>query len=148
MTRSQLAAIIHKAIEDALTQKSGRIGYQPPNPEEKGGAHPCMESRASLFPITKKGRQLKRRKDSRWGKGLACVVLLVALEEHEKSQSILCRARWRPTPFTEEVLLEELPFNFHSPHLGDYDGSTDPEKHLYKFENVTLLHQYSDVIKC
>ncbi|XP_042446403.1 uncharacterized protein LOC122031346 [Zingiber officinale] len=34
------------------------------------------------------------------------------------------------------------------PAIGEYDGSKDPEDHLRKFRNATLLHQYSDTVKC
>lgn len=54
-------------------------------------------------------------------KGLA----RVTPEEHEESQSTLFRVRRRPTPFTKEIIVEELPSNFHSLCLGEYDGSTD-----------------------
>ncbi|XP_073133730.1 uncharacterized protein [Henckelia pumila] len=43
---------------------------------------------------------------------------------------------------------EELPANFKQPTLGEYDGSSDPEEHLGRFENAALLHRYSDAIKC
>ncbi|XP_042419204.1 uncharacterized protein LOC122007402 [Zingiber officinale] len=50
-------------------------------------------------------------------------------------------------PFSTRVLGEKLPKGYRPPAIGEYDGSHDPEDHLRKFRNATLLHQYSDVIK-
>ncbi|XP_073138437.1 uncharacterized protein [Henckelia pumila] len=54
----------------------------------------------------------------------------------------------RESPFSLAILEEELPDSFKKPSVGEYDGSTDPEEHMGRFENASLLHQYSDGIKC
>ncbi|XP_073138042.1 uncharacterized protein [Henckelia pumila] len=54
----------------------------------------------------------------------------------------------RESPFARAILDEELPANFKQPTLGEYDGSSDPEEHLGRFENAALLHRYTDAIKC
>ncbi|XP_073137634.1 uncharacterized protein [Henckelia pumila] len=54
----------------------------------------------------------------------------------------------RESPFARAILDEELPANFKQPTLGEYDGSSDPEEHLGRFENAGMLHRYSDAIKC
>ncbi|XP_073051186.1 uncharacterized protein [Primulina eburnea] len=33
-------------------------------------------------------------------------------------------------------------------NVGEYDGNTNPEVHLGRFENAALLHQYSDRVRC
>ncbi|KAI3465895.1 hypothetical protein Pfo_022558 [Paulownia fortunei] len=53
----------------------------------------------------------------------------------------------RGIPFTEEVIMDDLPANFISLNY-DYDGTTDPWEHLCRFENSALLHRYSDGVKC
>ncbi|KAI3473419.1 hypothetical protein Pfo_031358, partial [Paulownia fortunei] len=53
----------------------------------------------------------------------------------------------RGIPFTEEVMMDDLPTNFRSLNY-DYDGTTDPWEHLCRFENSALLHRYSDGVKC
>ncbi|KAI3468832.1 hypothetical protein Pfo_025495 [Paulownia fortunei] len=53
----------------------------------------------------------------------------------------------RGIPFTEEVMMDDLPANFRSLNY-DYDGTTDPWEHLCRFENSALLHRYSDGVKC
>ncbi|XP_073152514.1 uncharacterized protein [Henckelia pumila] len=58
------------------------------------------------------------------------------------------RPMQRESPFARAILDEELPVNFKKPTLGEYDGSSDPEEHLGRFENAALLHRYSDAIKC
>ncbi|KAL0355603.1 UNVERIFIED_CONTAM: hypothetical protein Sradi_4007200 [Sesamum radiatum] len=32
--------------------------------------------------------------------------------------------------------------------LAEYNGTTDPQEHLSRFENAALLHRYTDGIKC
>ncbi|XP_073049438.1 uncharacterized protein [Primulina eburnea] len=54
----------------------------------------------------------------------------------------------RESPLSLEILNEDLPVNFRQPTVKDYDGSTDPEEHLGRFNNSALLHRYSDGVKC
>ncbi|KAL0463041.1 UNVERIFIED_CONTAM: hypothetical protein Slati_0191700 [Sesamum latifolium] len=51
-------------------------------------------------------------------------------------------------PFTEAVMVDELPMNYRTPTIAEYDGTTDPMEHLSGFENAALLHRYTDGIKC
>ncbi|KAL0458849.1 UNVERIFIED_CONTAM: hypothetical protein Slati_0512100 [Sesamum latifolium] len=51
-------------------------------------------------------------------------------------------------PFTEEVMADELPVNYRTPAIAEYDGTIDPQEHLSRFENAALLHRYTDGIKC
>lgn len=48
--------------------------------------------------------------------------------------------------FSEEILSDELPFNFKSLTF-EYDGITDPYEHLVRFENAFLLHRYCESVK-
>ncbi|KAL0428270.1 UNVERIFIED_CONTAM: hypothetical protein Slati_3001800 [Sesamum latifolium] len=50
--------------------------------------------------------------------------------------------------FIEEVMADDLPVNCRTPAIAEYDGTTDPQKHLSRFENAALLHLYTDGIKC
>ncbi|XP_075514389.1 uncharacterized protein LOC142549336 [Primulina tabacum] len=52
------------------------------------------------------------------------------------------------SPFSLAILEEGLPPNFRQPNVGEYDGHSDPEEHLGRFENAALLHQYTDGVKC
>ncbi|KAL0456178.1 UNVERIFIED_CONTAM: hypothetical protein Slati_0957000 [Sesamum latifolium] len=51
-------------------------------------------------------------------------------------------------PFTEVVMADELPMNYRTPAITEYDGTTDPVEHLAHFENAALLHRYTDDIIC
>ncbi|XP_075474704.1 uncharacterized protein LOC142505554 [Primulina tabacum] len=51
-------------------------------------------------------------------------------------------------PFSLSILEEGLPPNFRQSNVGEYDGHTDPEEHLGRFENAAMLHQYSDGVRC
>ncbi|KAL0455792.1 UNVERIFIED_CONTAM: hypothetical protein Slati_0918400 [Sesamum latifolium] len=55
--------------------------------------------------------------------------------------------RWG-VPFTEIIMADELPLNYRTLAITEYDGAADPMEHLSRFENVALLHRYTDGIKC
>ncbi|XP_073272400.1 uncharacterized protein [Primulina huaijiensis] len=54
----------------------------------------------------------------------------------------------RGSPISLTILEEGLPPNFRQSNIGEYDGHTDPEEHMGRFENAALLHQYSDGVRC
>ncbi|XP_075507473.1 uncharacterized protein LOC142544296 [Primulina tabacum] len=58
------------------------------------------------------------------------------------------RAVTKGCPFAEIIVREPLPGNFKSAKVKNYDGNTDPEEHLARFENMAMLHCYTDRIKC
>ncbi|XP_075473369.1 uncharacterized protein LOC142504378 [Primulina tabacum] len=58
------------------------------------------------------------------------------------------RAITRGCPFADIIVREPLPGNFKSAKIKDYDGNADPEEHLARFENMAMLHCYTDRIKC
>ncbi|KAL0437551.1 UNVERIFIED_CONTAM: hypothetical protein Sradi_0463000 [Sesamum radiatum] len=45
-------------------------------------------------------------------------------------------------------MADELPLNCRTPAIAEYNGTADPMEHLSRFENATLLHRYTDGIKC
>ncbi|KAL0453710.1 UNVERIFIED_CONTAM: hypothetical protein Slati_1349100 [Sesamum latifolium] len=49
---------------------------------------------------------------------------------------------------TGRPLHYELPLNYRTPAIAEYDGAADPMEHLSRFKNVALLHRYTDGIKC
>ncbi|KAL2237546.1 UNVERIFIED_CONTAM: hypothetical protein Sindi_0946300 [Sesamum indicum] len=51
-------------------------------------------------------------------------------------------------PFTNAVMVDELPINCCTLAIAECGGSTDPREHLSHFENITMLHKYTERIKC
>ncbi|XP_073294524.1 uncharacterized protein [Primulina huaijiensis] len=51
-------------------------------------------------------------------------------------------------PFFNIIVQEPLLGHFKSAKIKEYDGSSDPEEHLARFENMAMLHCYADQIKC
>ncbi|KAL0461287.1 UNVERIFIED_CONTAM: hypothetical protein Slati_0016300 [Sesamum latifolium] len=45
-------------------------------------------------------------------------------------------------------MADELLINCRTPAIAEYDGTSDPMEHLSRFENVAVLHQYTDGITC
>ncbi|XP_073025198.1 uncharacterized protein [Primulina eburnea] len=58
------------------------------------------------------------------------------------------RAFSKGCPYAEIIVWESLPENFKFTKVKDYDGNADPEEHLARFENMVMLHCYTDRIKC
>ncbi|XP_057791043.1 uncharacterized protein LOC131008166 [Salvia miltiorrhiza] len=51
------------------------------------------------------------------------------------------------SPFSDDILANTLPRSYKPISL-DYDGTTDPEVHLNRFEGLVTLHMYTGGIKC
>ncbi|XP_057793194.1 uncharacterized protein LOC131009789 [Salvia miltiorrhiza] len=51
------------------------------------------------------------------------------------------------SPFSADILADTLPQSY-KPISMDYDGTTDPEVHLNRFEGLVTLHMYTEGIKC
>ncbi|KAL0412954.1 UNVERIFIED_CONTAM: hypothetical protein Sradi_1497100 [Sesamum radiatum] len=51
-------------------------------------------------------------------------------------------------PFTEGVMEDDLPVNCQTLAIAEYDGTTDPQEHLSRFDNAALLHRNTGGIKC
>ncbi|KAL0444036.1 UNVERIFIED_CONTAM: hypothetical protein Slati_2126300 [Sesamum latifolium] len=80
---------------------------------------------------------------------------LVRLEQLQKGlQDVKYQIEGAPedkrqgVPFTETIMIDELPLNCRTPAIAEYDGTTNPMEHLSRFENAALLHRYTDGIKC
>ncbi|KAL2237258.1 UNVERIFIED_CONTAM: hypothetical protein Sindi_0917500, partial [Sesamum indicum] len=43
---------------------------------------------------------------------------------------------------------DDLSENCRTTAIAEYDGTTDPQEHLSRIENATLLHKCMDMIKC
>ncbi|KAL2225094.1 UNVERIFIED_CONTAM: hypothetical protein Sindi_3030800, partial [Sesamum indicum] len=46
------------------------------------------------------------------------------------------------------VMADDLLENCRTTAIAEYDGTTDPQEHLSRIENATLLHKCTDMIKC
>ncbi|CAA0841955.1 Unknown protein, partial [Striga hermonthica] len=55
--------------------------------------------------------------------------------------------RARGHPFSREILAAPLPASFREINL-IFDGSSDPSRHVRAFENMSVLHGYSDPVNC
>ncbi|XP_075499328.1 uncharacterized protein LOC142537719 [Primulina tabacum] len=68
--------------------------------------------------------------------------------EGQLERRSVARAVPRGCPFSDIIVREPLPGNFKSAKVKDYDGNADPEEHLARFENMAMLHCYTDRNKC
>ncbi|KAK3034132.1 hypothetical protein RJ639_033475 [Escallonia herrerae] len=51
-------------------------------------------------------------------------------------------------PLSEAIEKAKLPSNFRMPQCDLYDGTGDPEEHVYQFETNMILIQVSDAVMC
>lgn len=149
LTRNRLVPIIEKAVEEALAREGRRVGYlHSHSTEQPRGRHPSEEGLPAPLPnCDGRGVALEEEQTS-WIERLAHRTLPEGREEQGESLSMTPQVWRKPSLFTEEILLEEFPPNFRTPHLGEYDCVTNLKEHMCKFENTSLIHQYTDAIKC
>ncbi|KAL8484403.1 hypothetical protein ACS0TY_026900 [Phlomoides rotata] len=71
------------------------------------------------------------------------------MEEMKKRFESMMNHMFKPveSPFSEEILMDPLRGNFKTVTY-EYDGTSNPQDHLLRFENEALLHQYTNGVKC
>ncbi|XP_073061690.1 LOW QUALITY PROTEIN: uncharacterized protein [Primulina eburnea] len=70
------------------------------------------------------------------------------LEAKAGSSQVSTPAASQGCPFFLQIVSEPLPAHFKATKIREYDGNSDPDEHLTRFENMAMLHCYSDQIKC
>ncbi|KAL8515696.1 hypothetical protein ACS0TY_014395 [Phlomoides rotata] len=80
---------------------------------------------------------------------LEIIALRREMNEMKKRYENMANPTFKPvgSPFSEEILMDPLPRNFKTLTY-EYDGTNDPQDHLLRFENGSLLHQNTDGVKC
>lgn len=133
MTMTQLRMFIAEAVAQAIP--AGRHTKEAPSLGEKRNAV-SFESGEPLDDIQEQEveRPPMRREDG--GETL-----------RKKGRDIGEDIYVRATPFTLEILSDDLPANFQS-FTFEYDGITDPWERVCRFENTVKLHLLSNGVKC
>ncbi|XP_075521336.1 uncharacterized protein LOC142554559 [Primulina tabacum] len=145
LTPEALQKIVSDAIKQAMARKEVSHPDTPPGDRqgheqeqerrEDEGAGEDEESSAGSKSPTVAEELLELRQKMKLLEG--------QLENHGTSRAVI-----RGCPFAENIFRELLPENFKSAKVKDYDGNADPEEHLARFENMVMLHCYTDRIKC
>ena len=55
---------------------------------------------------------------------------------------------WSHTPFTDDILYAEPPRRFRMPTLPMYEGNSDPNQHILKYEWSMTAARADDAVKC
>lgn len=121
MTMTQLRMFIAEAVAQAIPV--GRQAKEAPSSGEKRKAV-SFEQEEPADNIQE--QEAERRK-----------------KENDKSEDSYVRT----TPFSSEVLADDLPTSFRS-FTFEYDGTTDPWDLVCRFENTAQLYLLSDGVKC
>ncbi|CAA0810140.1 Unknown protein, partial [Striga hermonthica] len=132
MTREEMQRIAAAAAAQAVQQVASHISH------------------ATTAPATTTGNQ--DEDVSSYGEG--GVVRDRAMERMaEQLRQLQDKVEGRPErkarghPFAREILAAPLPTNFKETNLM-YDGSSDPSRHVRTFENMDVLHGYSNSVCC
>ncbi|KAL0411923.1 UNVERIFIED_CONTAM: hypothetical protein Slati_3782000 [Sesamum latifolium] len=148
----QLRQFIMKTINSTLCG-SQASGVGPSSQLERGGTPATQDMKEQISAGLKQDRSTPA---DFAGKEAARHQLPDIWQSLKMEMVELCQQVARDTlpaewgiPFSEHIMIEELPAHFRAPlHLSAYDGTTDPAKHICKFENAVLLHMYTDGLKC
>ncbi|XP_073294454.1 uncharacterized protein [Primulina huaijiensis] len=122
--------------EENDTHLSGAGGPPPTGPRHTINLTP--EDLAKIDHAQKEQEEARREEERESSAGSNSPTVAEELEELRK----------KGCPFSDAIIREPLPGNFKSARVKDYDGSSDPEEHLARFENMAMLHCYGDQIKC
>ncbi|XP_075489601.1 uncharacterized protein LOC142528437 [Primulina tabacum] len=139
LTPEKLNKIITEAVKTAMAEKatthhSSHPEQQHEQPQEEERREEERESSAgSKSPTVAEELEELRKKVK---------VLEGQVGSKSNAQVVKC------CPFSDTIVREPLPGHFRSAKIKDYDGSSDPEEHLARFENMAMLHCYGDQIKC
>ncbi|XP_073295907.1 uncharacterized protein [Primulina huaijiensis] len=142
LTPEDLAKIVSDAVEAALAKKP-LVNHSTRPEQEQGHAQ-------------KEQEEARRGEERESSAGSKSPTVAEELEELRKKVRVLegqvvskCNAQIvKGCPFSDAIIREPLPGHFKSAKIKDYDGSSDPEEHLARFENMAMLHCYGDQIKC
>ncbi|XP_075497275.1 uncharacterized protein LOC142534229 [Primulina tabacum] len=134
LTPEELQKIITDAVKMATAKKATSPCQYPEQQHEQPRREEEGESSAgSKSPTVAEELEELRKK-------------VKVLEGHVGSKGSAPVAKG--CPFSDIIVREPLPGHFKSAKIKDYDGSSDPEEHLARFENMAMLHCYGDQIKC
>ncbi|XP_075483769.1 uncharacterized protein LOC142523920 [Primulina tabacum] len=147
MTPEELKKMISDAVKQAMARKEDSQHVTPPgNRQERE-----QEQEQEL------GEEEERQEVEESSAGSKSPTVAEELLELRKKMKVLegqlenrstSRAITRGCPFADIIVWEPLSGNFKSAKIKDYDGNADPEEHLARFENMAMLHCYTDRIKC
>ncbi|XP_075500068.1 uncharacterized protein LOC142538641 [Primulina tabacum] len=148
MSPVELARIISEAVKQAMARKEASYQVTPP-----GGGH---ENEQEQQQELREEEEMRREDEESSAGSKSPTVAEVLLELRQKMKVLKGQLESRSTsravtkgcPFAEVIVREPLPGNFKSSKVKEYDGNADPEEHLARFENMAMLHCYTDRIKC
>ncbi|XP_073049653.1 uncharacterized protein [Primulina eburnea] len=138
----ELAQLIASAVQKALAERALPEPNQP-NENEAMGESPPEEnkeensqafSKAPTLTVDQELKDLRKK--------------VKELEAKTGSSHTATPASFQGCPFSPEIVREPLPVHFKTTKIREYNGNSDPEEHLTRFENMAMLHCYPDKIKC
>ncbi|XP_073057035.1 uncharacterized protein [Primulina eburnea] len=140
----ELAQLIAVAVQKALAERglpepsqskeNEAMGESPPEKERDREENSQACSKAPTLAMAQELEDLKKK--------------VKELEAKAGSSQVSTPAASQGCPFSLEIVSEPLPAHFKATKIREYDGNSDPDEHLTRFENMAMLHCYSDKIKC
>ncbi|XP_073049605.1 uncharacterized protein [Primulina eburnea] len=108
------------------------MGESPPDKERDREENSQAFSKAPTLAMAQELEDLKKK--------------VKELEAKAGSSQVSTPAASQGCPFSLEIVSEPLPAHFKATKIREYDGNSDPDEHLTRFENMAMLHCYSDKI--
>ncbi|XP_073035186.1 uncharacterized protein [Primulina eburnea] len=142
--QEELAQLIAAAVQKALAERglpepsqskeNEAMGESPLEKERDREENSQAFSKAPTLAMAQELEDLKKK--------------VKELEAKAGSSQVSTPAASQGCPFSLEIVSEPLPAHFKATKIREYDGNSDPDEHLTRFENMAMLHCYSDKIKC
>ncbi|XP_073017965.1 uncharacterized protein [Primulina eburnea] len=135
-----IAAAVQKALDERVPPESSQprdneaMGESPLEKEKDREESSQTFSKAPTLTMAQELKDLRKK--------------VKELEARAGSSHMITPVSSRGCPFSPEIVSEPLPAHFKTTSIREYDGNSDPEEHLARFENMAMLHCYPDKIKC
>ncbi|XP_073049537.1 uncharacterized protein [Primulina eburnea] len=135
-----IAAAVQKALDERVPPESSQprdseaMGESPLEKERDREESSQTVSKAPTSTVAQELKDLRKK--------------VKELEARAGSSHAITPVSSRGCPFSPEIVSEPLPAHFKITNIREYDGNSDPEEHLARFENMAMLHCYPDKIKC
>ncbi|CAA0840187.1 Unknown protein, partial [Striga hermonthica] len=135
MTRQEMQQMVAEAAAQAVQQVTNSLSRAMTTPNTIAGSRQNAEEDESSYggggPTH--DREMERMEEQ--------------LRQLQAKVDGRAERRARGHPFSADILAAPLPNNYMDTNLV-FDGTSDPSRHVRTFENMAVLHGYTDPVSC
>ncbi|CAA0816679.1 Unknown protein, partial [Striga hermonthica] len=135
MTRQEMQQMVAEAAAQAVQQVTNSLSWATAMSNTVAGSHQNAEEDESSYGGggPPHGREMERMAEQ--------------LRQLQAKVDGRTERRARGHPFSADVLAAPLPITYKDTNLV-FDGTSDPSRHVRTFENMAMLHGYTDPVSC